>query len=143
MRDIFFGLRAIPALIFLVFAYFRFKAIRLLGFAKLPVYKPIFVFKLILQYSQALLEFVLMVIFVTSLTKIHNSKLSYVVLIFGVAFINVIAWVVSGKFLIYEYRKRLSEGLLTHQLFWTLSLILDGWISYNIYNIMVSSILMI
>jgi hypothetical protein len=39
--------------------------------------------------------------------------------------LNVAAWIVSAKLMIYDYRKSMSEGLLTHGLFWLLSLIIE------------------
>ena len=45
-----FGIRLIPAVIFLFFAWQRFKEIRPLGFAKLTVYSKFFKVKVAMQY---------------------------------------------------------------------------------------------
>ena len=52
--------------------------------------------------------------------------------------VNMVAWYISGKFLVYEYRKRLSEGFLTHQLFWTLSFAVDAFLTFSNYDLYVS-----
>lgn len=49
--------------------------------------------------------------------------------------VNMAAWIISGKFLVYEYRKRLSEGFLTHQLFWTLSFAVDAFLTFSNYDL--------
>jgi hypothetical protein len=48
---------------------------------------------------------------------------------------NIAAWILSGKFLIYEYRKRLSEEFLTHQLYWTLTFSVDAFLTFSNYQL--------
>ncbi len=48
---------------------------------------------------------------------------------------NMAAWIISGKLLVYEYRRRLSEGFLTHQLFWTLSFAVDAFLTFSNYDL--------
>jgi hypothetical protein len=50
---------------------------------------------------------------------------------------NIAAWILSGKFLIYEYRKRLSEEFLTHQLYWTLTFSVDAFLTFSNYQLYV------
>ena len=132
-----FGLRAVPALIFLVCAFIRFKQIQPIGFGKTVDFTRFFLFKWLLQYMQAAIEILILVSILadwayrgTQGGKIQASA-KYLSLLM---IINIAAWVVSGRFLWYEYRKRLSEGFFTHQLFWVLSLIFDGWLTYRYYG---------
>lgn len=39
--------------------------------------------------------------------------------------INIAAWAISAKLLAYEYKKGLSEAYYAHQLFWSLTLIIQ------------------
>ena len=110
-----FGIRVIPAAFFLLFAYIRFVEIRPLGFAKLTVYSNFFKAKVLLQYLQAVLEVMIMGLFITNYAYLNSKRnLNKVKLAPLLSIINLSAWIISGKFLVYEYRKRLSEGFLTH-----------------------------
>ena len=67
-----------------------------------------------------------------------RSKLNKVRVAPLLSIVNMVAWYISGKFLVYEYRKRLSEGFLTHQLFWTLSFVVDAFLTFSNYDLYVS-----
>jgi hypothetical protein len=69
-----FGIRLIPSVIFLLFAWLRFKEIRPLGFARLTVYSKFFKFKVGLQYIQAALEFMIMMLFITNYAYLHSMR---------------------------------------------------------------------
>jgi len=135
-----FGIRVIPSVIFLFFAWLRFREIRPLGFSKLTVYSRFFNTKLAMQYFQAALEFMIMMMFLTNYAYLHsmrgtmNKERAAPLL----SLLNFAAWIISGKFLVYEYRKRLSEGFLTHQLFWTLSFGIDAMLTINNYQLYVN-----
>ena len=135
-----FGIRLIPSVVFLLFAWRRFENIRPLGFAKLTVYSKFFKFKVAMQYIQAALEFIIMMLFITNYAYLHSmrSKLNKVRVAPLLSLFNIAAWIISGKFLIYEYRKRLSEAFFTHQLFWTLSFAVDAFLTFSNYELYVS-----
>jgi hypothetical protein len=126
----------------LLFAWLRFKEIQPLGFAKLTVYSKFFKFKVAVQYIQAALEFIIMMLFITNYAYLHSmrSKLNKVRVAPLLSVFNMAAWIISGRFLVYEYRKRLSEGFLTHQLFWTLSFGVDAFLTFSNYELYVSII---
>ena len=60
-----FLIRAIPAVLFLVLAFIRFKKIRSIGFVKTLVYSKFFIYKKSLQYLQALIELAMVLFFVS------------------------------------------------------------------------------
>jgi hypothetical protein len=137
--DVEYVLRVVPPLIFLVFAYMRFRFIRGIGFSKTLTYSRFFLTKLILQYIQAVFEAVAMILFLTGfgyLKQRESGSYSHLFALLGL--INVIAWAISGKFLAYEYRKRLSEGVLTHQLFWITTFLVDLWVAFANFHYLVS-----
>lgn len=90
-----------------------------------------------LQYLQAAIEGAYLLGFATgeAFSKSQTKQSSGSLYAF-IGLINVIAWIISGKFLQYEYRKRLSEGLITHQMFWVLTLLVDltiGILRFKLY----------
>jgi len=79
-------------------------------------------------------------LFITNYAYLHSmrGKLNKVRVAPLLSIVNMVAWYISGKFLVYEYRKRLSEGFLTHQLFWTLSFAVDAFLTFSNYDLYVS-----
>ena len=82
----------------------------------------------------------IMMLFITNYAYLHSmrSYLNKVRVAPLLSIFNMAAWIISGKFLIYEYRKRLSEGFRTHQLFWTLSFGVDAFLTISNYQLYVS-----
>jgi uncharacterized membrane protein HdeD (DUF308 family) len=87
--------------------------------------------KKILQFLLAFCELAfmaaMMVDFTHKMFKLVN-QLNWLLLV------NVIAWIVGAFLLVYEYRKKNSETFYTHHLFWSLSLIFDGILTFVMFD---------
>lgn len=100
----------------------RFVEIRPIGFSKTTSYSKLFLAKLSLQFVQALVQALILIFFLIPLDDVTDSdeirEYRFLTLLY---IVNIIAWIVAGKLLAYEYRKRLSETYYTHWLYWVLS----------------------
>ena len=84
--------------------------------------------KWVLQYFQSFVEVLMVGSFLFSqvyASEVKKEGRAKTILWSLLGILTVGAWIVSGKLLFYDYRKRLSEGKSTHWLFWSLNLIID------------------
>ena len=120
------GVKSIPSVIFLIAALKRYNEIKSIGLTRIANYSVFYKLKIVSSYLMASLNILLILLsFIMSkewfqalwMVKTENRFLSLVYLI------NVAAWVSSGLLLRFEYRRRLSESIYAHYLFWVLSFI--------------------
>lgn len=107
-------------------AIIRFRSIRAIGFYRTTIYSKLFLSKLIMSWM-LVAQYALLIIFAYFLpkswvdseiiTRTDHRSLCFIYVI------NIIAWIASIKLMAYEYRKGLSEGFYSHQLFWMLNAI--------------------
>ena len=142
--------KSFAGLLFLIGATYRFQDIRPIGFTRRTHYSKLFVSKLFAQYFQAILQLMLIILhFIVPLFQNEElipfneiyGDLKYISLL---QILNVAGWIVGGKLLAYEYRKRLSETYYTHWFYWTWMFIADlaflvinydVYVSSNIFNL--------
>ena len=121
------GVKSVPSVLFLIAATMRFCEIRSIGFARIMHYSVFFMCKIV---SSLLLSFLnlLLVLLAMSMRKDAHQSLWMVKtdhrLLSLVYLVDVAAWAASAALLTYEYRKRLSEAIYSHFMFWFLNFVL-------------------
>jgi hypothetical protein len=109
-------------------AFVRFTSIRSIGFYRTTIYSKLFISKMTVSWLLValyvmliLLAYILPATWKNSefITRYDHRSLSFIYLI------NIAAWIVSIKLMAYEYRKGLSEGFYSHQLFWMLNTLIS------------------
>lgn len=118
-----------PAALFILMAIARYYKTKPIGFVKTLVLTKFFQVKWLLQYFQAVLELVMVLAFVLGYAYspgVQREGVKETALWSMVTVFNIGAWIVSGKLLYYDFRKRLSDGRSTHKLFWILNFAIDA-----------------
>lgn len=120
--------KTIPSIVFIITAAIRLAEIKSFGVSRVTSYSKMFIFKVIFNFSLALMNFILIVL---SFAMKPNQKQSIWIVKSGyrslsfVFLINIAAWAISAKLLSFEYKRGLSEAFYCHHLFWSLTLIIQ------------------